>query len=303
MRIAVAGPGDVGRYLVEEFLAAGYEVVLISRTPKDWFPTQKEVTFTPISDYTVPLLLPILDECDAVVSTILEYTDISVNCHLAILEACKKSKKCKHFIPSEWAGNIEDYPNEPVFHAPNHIPVREALRAQKEVTYTMFAFGWIIDYIVPKEQRYMKDIGDFHPVQFEKGTMVIPGTGDEKITFTAARDGAKAVAALMKFKEWEDVTFVQAEVTTWNTIAKQLEAHGKKLKISYHSDEYLQKVIKEGNEDEVLGAQFEGWSTSGACLNNQEKVEAQKKKYFKDIKFRTVDEILTEAEKNPSIIL
>lgn len=301
MRVAVAGPGDLAKYLVEELLAASHDVVLVTRSPKPWF----EALGAPsrITDYSVTSIATAINDCDALISTVLDATMENVSIHLAMLEACKQSPKCKRFIPAEWVGNIEDFPNQPAFYPENHVPIRKELAEQKEVMYTLFCPGWLADYFVPPTSRYLKEIGPYHPIDWAAGTMTIPGTGDEKITFTLARDMAKAVAALISQENWESVTYVSGETSSWNGVAKLLEKHGKVLKIGYRPKALLEKAIAVGSEDESLVAQFEMWSVSGGAYVPQDKVERQRMKFFSQVTFRSVRQLIEAADSNKTLIV
>jgi nucleoside-diphosphate-sugar epimerase len=303
MRIAIAGAGDLAKYLVEELLAASHEVVVLSRSLKPWF-ERRDISFRP-TDYSVPSLVVALEDCDGLISALLDYSLGSVIAHLALLEACQKSPKCKRFMPSEYGGNVDLYPESPEFYYANHEPVRQALRAQKDVMWTLFNMGWLSDYFVSAGSRYIKDIGDFHPVNFETGVMTIPGTGEESISFTAARDAAAAMARLIDQDNWEATTFVCGETTTWNSVAKLLARHGRDLKVRYVSLDSLQDCIKHGRsgDDDVIAAQYAEFSLTGGAILPQEKVERQKEQYFKGVKIRSVEEVVLAAEQSPWTIV
>lgn len=291
MKIAIAGAGDVAKYLVEESLLAGHEVVVISRRKPEWF-DRSDVDFR-LVDYSVPSLVQALNNCDGVVSTIMDYSMQFAVVHLALLEACRQSRTCKRFIPSEFAGNIDDFPKEPAFYFTNHEPVRKALREQTEVSWTLFNLGWLTDYFVPVQRRYIKDIGDFHPVNWDNKTVIIPGTGDELIAFTPIQDACRALVRLFDYDKWDTTIYVCGENTTWNTVAATLSKQSPGLKVSHVSQKDLQKQIDDAEtEDKVLSAQYAMWSISGAAVLPQEKLNAQKQKYFNGLKFRTIEEYL-----------
>ncbi|KAF2501840.1 f420-dependent NADP reductase [Lophium mytilinum] len=296
MRIAIAGAGDLARYFVEEFLNDGHEVVVLSRSQKPWF-QRKDITFR-ITDYSIPSLTKSINDCEGLVSAILDYSMASATVHLALLEACKNSPECKRFIPSEYAGNTDEHPDQPVFYYANHEPVRKALIKQKEVMWTLFNFGWLTDYLISPDLRYIKDIGDFHPVRLADKALVIPGTGEELIGFTAARDVAKAVSKLFNCDSWEAIIYVCGQTTTWNAVAEILRKRGVSLEVSHRSVEELEKQISDAeSEDKIIAAQYDIWSTSGAGFLPQEKLKRQAAKYFQGVKFRTVEDFLDDAEK------
>lgn len=302
VKIAIAGAGDMARYFAEELLAKNFEVVVLSRSPKPYFDNVSPSLELRITDYSVPSLVKAVKDCDGVVSGILDYSMNNATVHLALLEACLQTK-CKRFIPSEYGGNLDEFPDQPAFYFANHEPVREALRKQSEVEWTLLNGGWLADYLVPVKQRYIKDIGPYFPVDFHTNTMKIPGTGNERIEFTAARDYAKAVAALFATSTpWDKITYIGGDLITWNELAKLMEKHGHKFEVSYRPFELLQKQIAEAKtEDEVIAAQYEDWSVSGAGFLPQDKLKEQAEKYFKGVHFRSVEEFLVEGEQKKDL--
>ncbi|EFX04964.1 NmrA-like protein [Grosmannia clavigera kw1407] len=296
LRVAIAGAGDLAKYLVEELLTAGHSVVVISRSCKPWY-ERPDITFR-TSDYSVSSLVAALEDCDAVVSTILDYGTGGVVPHLNILEACQQTSRCKKFIPSEYGGDTDRFPDIPLFYEASHVPVRTALAAQTDVKWTLLGNGWLMDYFVAASQRYIRDIRAYHPIDFETNKAVIAGTGDEPVCFTSVRDLSKAIAVLVAHDDWDQpTTFLMGERTSWNGIVKTLAAHGRNLEVTYRSHE---QVVKEsiGDSEEALVAQFGVWSSSGSCGLPEEQLERQRAKFFSAVKLRTVDEFLNDAEKD-----
>jgi nucleoside-diphosphate-sugar epimerase len=300
MRVAIAGAGDLAKYLVEELLVAGHSIVMFSRSRKAWF-LRPNVVFHE-TDYSVPNLVANLLDCDAVVSTILDYTSCGIGAHLNILTACQQTARCKKFIPSEYGGNTDQFPEQPYFYEPTHAPIRDALKAQNDVMWTLLGNGWLMDYFVPVGQRYIRDIGRYHPIDFDKSTAIIPGTGDEPICFTSARDIAKAVVELISHDKWEESTFVSGDLLSWNRILQKLACRGRTFDVTYRPHAQLEEDSK-GEGEDALVAQFGVWSSSGSCELPSDKVEIHRKKYFSQVNFRTLDEFLDEADRNPEIIM
>lgn len=296
MRVAIAGAGDLSRYIVEELLKASHEVVLLSRSEKEWC-TQQKITLR-VTDYTLSTLTRQLEDCSALISCIADYSMENATLHLTLLEACKQSSKCKRFIPSEFAANLDAFPDQPAFYVPGHAPVRTALAQQSAIMYTLFNMGWLMDYLVPVSQRYQKDIGIFHPLDLTANLLAIPGTGDEPVTFTAARDSARAIAALIDQPNWERTTYVAGETTTWNKVYQQLRTRGTCLKKSYRSANQLAEEISTGSEEEALCAQYDEWTISGGAAMPTEKVARQKEAYFKHLHFQDVQEFLSNAARS-----
>lgn len=122
--------------------------------------------------------------------------------HCAFLNACIKSRGCKRFIPSEWAGNVDDYPLLPSFYATSREPFRRILKESNGVEWTLFNGGWLMDYFLPQDRTYMPPIPDEFPVDPNNWRACIRGTGDELQAWTCAREIGKAVVELLAAAEW-----------------------------------------------------------------------------------------------------
>ena len=157
-----------------------------------------------ISDYTEDSVLSILDSSNAtaLVSFVNCPHDRYVDIHRSFLNACTQSKGCKRFIPSEWAGNIDDYPLLPSFYATSREPFRTILKGSNGIEWTLFNNGWLMDYFLPKDKTYMPPIPDEFSVDPNDWRACIKGTGDEVQAWTCARDIAKAVVELLAAAEW-----------------------------------------------------------------------------------------------------
>ncbi|KAK1940671.1 Oxidoreductase swnR [Phytophthora citrophthora] len=226
MRVAVAGTGAFAKYFIDEFPAAGHEVVVLTRSHKDFLDGKKGVVEQRITDYSnVSELAEALKDCDALVSTIFDEKSPSAETHLNLLEACIQSPKCKRFIPSEFGGNISLEEYDIMFG--HNKPLKEALKEQNDVEYTFVSLGWIADYIVPSSNRYHCDIGPFHPLDLDTRTMSIPGTGNDMFSITSARDVANVIAELLKSSnKWRSCTYVQGATVTWLELAELMKMVG-----------------------------------------------------------------------------
>eukprot|EP00644_Phytophthora_capsici_P007876 jgi/Phyca11/20400/fgenesh1_pg.PHYCAscaffold_63_\ len=83
MRVAVAGAGSFARYFIEEFPAAGHEVVVLTRSHKDFLDGKEGVVEQRVTDYkTVSELVEVLEDCDALKAlkeqNDVEYTFVSL---------------------------------------------------------------------------------------------------------------------------------------------------------------------------------------------------------------------------------
>ena len=156
------------------------------------------------SDYSTDSVLRILNEMNA--STFISFNNSAdqtfVTLHCAFLEACQKSKNCKRFISSEFAGNIDDFPLLPRFFRTSRVPFRKVLEQQNDVEWTIFNNGWLMDYFLTEDKTYMPSIPDEFPIDPNNWKACIRGTGDQVQSFTSARDIAKALIMLLSAPEW-----------------------------------------------------------------------------------------------------
>jgi swainsonine biosynthesis oxidoreductase SwnR len=156
------------------------------------------------SDYSEASMISILNSSNAtaLVSFVNCPNDRYVDIHCAFLNACMNSEGCKRFIPSEWAGNIDDYPLLPSFYATSREPFRRILRESNGVEWTLFNGGWLMDYFLPREKTYMPPIPEEFPVDPNNWRACIRGTGDEMQVWTCAREIGKAVVELLAAAKW-----------------------------------------------------------------------------------------------------
>jgi nucleoside-diphosphate-sugar epimerase len=308
--IAVAGLGDVAKYVVEELnaLSSPVKIILLSRESRPWFNEQPNITFR-ITDYSVTSLTKHLADVDVLISLVHSNDHFYNDVHEAMMAACKASPRCKRFIPSECGGDIEKFPQHPEFYVPTHGAIRKLLEEQNEIEYTLFNQGWFMDYFIPADRSYMKRILPVWPLDLEKETIRIPGTGDEPITFTSARDTGKALARLATLNtKWEKYIYIAGETTTWNKVVKLIEKiyPNKKLKITYKSLEELEqnraKHLHDKDPTELWLAFMDLWNATGASAVPMDKVEQQRKKYFANIHFSNIEEYIRTAENADHVI-
>lgn len=156
------------------------------------------------TDYDEASVIAILDSSNAtVLISFIQLVDSSyVDIHRSLVNACVKSKACKRIIPSEWVGNLDDFPMKPTFYGISREPIRKMLRETSSLQWTLFNQGFFMDYFLPASKTYMKPIPDEFPVDPNGWKVCIRGTGDEPIAFTTVREVAKAVVELLTASEW-----------------------------------------------------------------------------------------------------
>ncbi|KAF4451955.1 f420-dependent NADP reductase [Fusarium albosuccineum] len=174
MKVAIAGLGDVSKYLLEELPKEGHQVVALTRSKKSHVMTVEQR----VTNYSVADLKRHLADCDAVVSAITIHAS-------------------ERFLPSVWAGNYEEVSDQPLYAGEDLLPVLHALRAQTAVSWTFFCQGWMVDYILPTNQRHLADFGERWVQDYENKIFTLYGNGSQRVDFTAARDATRAIGVLL----------------------------------------------------------------------------------------------------------
>ncbi|KAI0028459.1 hypothetical protein K488DRAFT_58538 [Vararia minispora EC-137] len=294
--VALVGAGDVAKYFVEEFLRVGYKVIVLSRAARPWFSDRPDIIFC-VSDYTTASFLEIFDTytVEAVFCLIHDNSFLYTSVHESILSACTASKTAKRFVPSEYDGNIDVHWDKPRFHLHTHVPFRERLARQDAIKYTLLCHGWFMDYVVPADKIYLKDIYPVWPVDINNGfdDVVIPGSGEEAIGLTAARDVARVGAQLLEVPEWTEKTYVCGEYTTWNVLIAQLgRFYGRRFNIVYKPVSGVQKVMDDpaATETALNFAYMEEWNFSGASAPPKEQL-------LSEVRLRSVAELLEDGKR------
>ena len=164
------------------------------------------------TDYSEASLLSILNRVGAIafVSFINVNDPSYVAIHAAILAACIKSAKCKRLIPSEWIGDIEAFPLLPSFYANTREPFRKMLGQSSGVEWTLFNCGWLMELFLPSSKSYLPDVAEEFPIDPNGWRACIRGTGDEPVSWTSARELAKALVELLAAPQWVSISAHQA---------------------------------------------------------------------------------------------
>ncbi|KAE8381158.1 hypothetical protein BDV26DRAFT_289655 [Aspergillus bertholletiae] len=304
MRIAVAGAGALARYISDEFPKHGHSVVILTRSEKEYFRNRPHITQV-ITDYSVPSIVTALGDCEMLISVILSYTTEFIDVHLNLIKACQLSPKCKRFIPSEFGGDVENYPDLPTFYWDTREPVRKVLREQTDIEWSLISTGWLVDYIVPNLNRYLTDIGEAFPIDITGGRIVIPGTGKDAVDVTAARDLATALALLADAPVWEPYVYVSGAKICWNDLAdlvqKRYPAICQVTRVGL--GQILGKIQNSTNEEEVLLAYYQVFVPLGAGSLDPKKVEAHRRKFFAGLKFRSPEQLIDEVDEDPNKVV
>jgi nucleoside-diphosphate-sugar epimerase len=105
----------------------------------------------------------------------------------------------------------------------------------------------------------------------------IPGTGDEKITFTTVADVGRFVAAAVELENWEPESCMVGEMASYKEIVQMAEGvTGEEFTVTYLGREGLERTVKEKTEagdvrgrffPEVMMAIMDGLGEVPATLN------------------------------------
>ena len=82
------------------------------------------------------------------------------------------------------------------------MPFRQVLEQQKDVEWTIFNNGWLMDYFLTEDKTYMPSIPDEFPIDPNGWKACIRGTGEQLQSFTSAQDIAKALIMLLSAPVW-----------------------------------------------------------------------------------------------------
>ncbi|KAJ3529641.1 hypothetical protein NM208_g9671 [Fusarium decemcellulare] len=301
--VAVAGSGDIARYLAEEFVRdGGHEFHIITRSERPWF-AQLGIQYHIVESYSKETLAELFDtfQITTVISTIsTDDTVAFLSTHQAILDACRQSSTCKRLIPSDFVGNVEHFPDFPRSYSSTRHAFRKILVGQSDVEWTSVNQGWLMDYFVHLpfgSKTYIRPYAAW-PLDLKKATCRLPGTGNDPLTWTATRDVAKAVVQLMKQPKWDRYTYVFGETGTWLEVLPKVE---KLLNIEIQRTfaplEKIKRVVEDASDlERQYIASIDEWTAAGAGLIPLEVASKQREQLFSDIKFRTIEELIQEAQ-------
>ncbi|TFK34755.1 hypothetical protein BDQ12DRAFT_337155 [Crucibulum laeve] len=159
----------------------------------------------------------------------------------------------KRFAPSEFsfsaAANVDLIPY--------HVKVELWKEVQKSgLEYTAFRNGLFMDYMAAGSSVPYPGLLTLHPyiLDVKARRAEIPGTGDERMSFTTQEDVGRFVAAAVALDKWPEEMGMEGETTTWNRIVEEAEkVVGERFTVSYVSREQLKERLKDIPEDNWMG--------------------------------------------------
>ncbi|KAI9013536.1 hypothetical protein DFJ74DRAFT_709988 [Hyaloraphidium curvatum] len=225
----LGGTGFLGRPVVEQLVAAGLNVSVLSRAGAAVPTGAKAVALSDPED--VDEIASLLKGIDAVVSTL---PPQAFGLQTAALHAAAKAGTLKLFVLSEFGTDHPTVAPDSPFFAPKRAA--KALAEQLGLRWTGIMNGFLSDLLVRMPT-----------FDAAKGTANIPGDGTARITFTSRGDVGRAVAAVLAKADETANRYVRVagQTVTDNEVLGYYEAVlGKKLAVTHIPVETLKKALE-----------------------------------------------------------
>ncbi|KAM6480970.1 hypothetical protein HDV62DRAFT_398271 [Trichoderma sp. SZMC 28011] len=241
--IAIAGgTGNVGRTISDALVAtAKYKVILLARgASEDSSPNAPPLINVDYDD--IDAVANILEEHNVhtVISAIKVIAPEAGVSEVNLIKAAAKSSPTKRFIQSEWGVPIPQENLRLLQHQVRLASI-EQLR-ESNLEWTRFYNGYFLDYYgMPYIETHISELISFI-FDIPNKAAVIPGTGNDLVSFTYTRDVANFVVKALDLPKWEEEMFCYGDKVTLNQFLGLLEeATGSKFKVTYDSLEKLEK--------------------------------------------------------------
>lgn len=306
MKIAIVAVGELARYFTDEIPLHGHTVVCISRNPNPVLTSLGIEQRT--TDYSPDSLAALLADCDAAVCTLRRGIPAFAAIHAAVLGACAASPTCKRFIPSAWAGNLQDWPDEPLDWAEELGEVLAMLRAQDDVSWSAMCPGWFAEYVLPDaRQRHMGDIGDMWPQDYKNKVFTLYGDGGQLVNITSARDAARATIRLLAENDrrsWGEFTYVSGEQLSWRQLGEFVRSRDPAYRLQRKSlAASVKQYVGARSAEDKAAAVFELWAHSEALHFPLERVQKHREMFFTGMKFRALEDVVKDADAAPGRVV
>ncbi|KAI9291527.1 NAD(P)-binding protein [Neoconidiobolus thromboides FSU 785] len=237
----VGGTGELGKYIVREFLKhQQVNIRIITRkgsNNKDGLLSEyksNNAAIYPVDYNNIDNLNEAFKGIDVVISTIGSEGLSTIQSNLI---KAAVSSKIKLFIPSEFGSEVEGKTN-PLFL--QKIEIRNQIK-ESGLNYIYYTNGFFIQHIIT----------DFYGIDIKNSKAQIVGKGDTQFTVTSLNDVAKFVYQTYYLSVFKNTTVnIVGENTTINKILKDItKVTGKKFKATHISLAEVQKVLDNPNID------------------------------------------------------
>ncbi|EJU01288.1 NADP-binding protein [Dacryopinax primogenitus] len=241
---AVAGAGDIGRFILEELVrhvtgGSVTNVVALTRSSIGYDDLKAQGIVFKTVDYSDPAsLVTALQDIDVVISAI---SGGALLAQIPLADAAKAAG-VKHFVLSEY-GNRSDGKTYGIFAVKNRV--REHLLSL-DLPHSQFFTGPVSDWFFDGRPEWGFDLPN--------GKAVVGGSGNVPISWTSSPDIARYMVYVLTHvspTEQRNKPFaIEGERKTINQILEEYQARsGRKLEVTYESKEFLEKQVKEHPHD------------------------------------------------------
>ncbi|OPB42119.1 hypothetical protein A0O28_0032360 [Trichoderma guizhouense] len=227
--IAIAGgTGNVGRTISDALVAtAKYKVILLARgASKDLSPNAPPLINVDYGD--IDAVANILEEHNVhtVISAIKVIAPEAGVSEVNLIKAAAKSSATKRLRLLQHQVRLASI---------------EQLR-ESNLEWTRFYNGYFLDYYgMPYIDSHISELISFI-FDIPNKAAVIPGTGNDLVSFTYTRDVANFVVKALDLTKWEEEMFCYGDKVTLNQFLGLVEeATGSKFNVTYDSLEKLEK--------------------------------------------------------------
>ncbi|OAL67635.1 hypothetical protein A7C99_0762 [Trichophyton rubrum] len=223
MTIAIAGMGPVGETIVDTLLEIPEyqkQIVILTRKKeaRDSLSRveQVEVDYNDVSSLAASLEK---HNIDTVICTIGMISPEAGQSQVNLIQAAEKSSPENRILHITPGVNL-------------YIAANNALKETK-LKYTRIFPGYFMDYWgMPNVRTRLKPLA--YAVDIPNRRAIIPGDGNNIITFTYSYDMAKFIAKLLGTEEWPEFAYMGGDDLTFNELVKMgEEISGTKFEVSY----------------------------------------------------------------------
>lgn len=213
--------------------------------------------------------------------------------------------RLRRFIPAEYAHDVARFP-VPRSAEMDKLYLREYARGfckARDIEYTLVCNGVLMDLFRPRGKKNgFPDLeGPLAPVDVERRKVLVPGSRNDRISFTAAADVAKAVVRLLGVDvgQWDEYTYVSGDRLTWEEVADKLEGVlGGKVERKYVGLEDVAEWVREAKQGQdslkLMAAE------SSEAFGNGSEVLPENNRHLKGLKFSNLEGLFEEWYGKPS---
>lgn len=184
--------------------------------------------------------------------------------------------------------------------------MREALRAQDNVKWTLICNGWFMDYLLASSKRYLRDLDRAWMIDLKEKKFDLYGDGSQKVSLTSARDVAHVMLALVEgdANEWDEYTRICAQAISYRELYDLLQKRNagytiKKVTFSEiinaltHNEDADDRIL---DELRIMGFTNVSYLPEAKCIGWDTGM-------LRGVKGRNIETLLNEAENNPDRII